>query len=424
MTTIKIPFARTFIKADLPDEKLVGILESKAHHFKVELSQEEIVNRAMENPIGSNKLEELVKGKKNMVIITSDHTRPVPSKITIPIILKKIREINPQIDIKILLATGYHRPTTKEEMIDKFGETIVEKEVIINHISQDIDSLVKIGILPSGGELWLNKLAMETELLIAEGFIEPHFFAGFSGGRKSVLPGIAGAKTVLANHCSEFIASSFARTGVLENNPIHRDMVYAAEKANLAFILNVVIDSDKKIINAFCGDSLLAHQEGCKFVNELSRVKQIKADIVISSNGGYPLDQNIYQAVKGMTAAEACCKENAVIIMVAACNDGHGGEAFYRSMAEASSPAEVLEKVIQIPRDQTKPDQWEYQILARILNQYKVILVTDQCDPQMIKNMHMDHAYTFEEAMEKALKIKGKDAKITAIPDGVSVIVQ
>lgn len=424
MAKVKIPYARTFLEVELSDNKLAGILESKAHHFKSEKTQEELVHQALDQPIGSPSLEELVAGKKNMVIITSDHTRPVPSRITMPIILERIRKVNSEIDIKILLATGYHRPTTKEEMIDKFGAEIVENEVIINHFSKDQESLVKVGILPSGGELWLNKLAMETELLIAEGFIEPHFFAGFSGGRKSVLPGVAGAQTVLANHCSEFIASAFARTGILENNPIHKDMLYAAEKANLAFILNVVIDSQKKIINAFSGDSELAHQEGCKFVNELSKVEKVKGDIVISSNGGYPLDQNIYQAVKGMTAAEACCNENAVIIMVAACNDGHGGEAFYRSMAEAASPKEVLEKVIQIPRDKTEPDQWEYQILARILDQYKVIMVTDQCDPQMIKNMHMDHASTFEEAMAKAISLKGEGAKITVVPDGVSVIVQ
>lgn len=424
MLKVKIPYGRTFLETELPEAQVAGILESKAHHFKAQHSQEEIVHMTLDHPIGSKKLEELVMGKKNMVIITSDHTRPVPSKITIPILLKRIRAVNPQIDITILIATGYHRPTTREEMIDKFGLEVVENEKLVNHVSQDQSTLVEVGTLPSGGALWLNRLAMETELLISEGFIEPHFFAGFSGGRKSILPGIAGAQTVLANHCSEFIASEHARTGVLENNPIHRDMLYAAEKAKLAFIMNVVIDSEKKIINAFSGDPVLAHQQGCEFVKSLSRVTPIKGDIVISSNGGYPLDQNIYQAVKGMTAAEACCNDGAVIVMVAACNDGHGGESFYRSMAEASGPREVLEKVKLIPRDQTKPDQWEYQILARILDKYHVIMVTDQCDPQMIRNMHMDHAYTLEEAMKKALSLKGESAKITVIPDGVSVIVQ
>ncbi|WP_459480274.1 nickel-dependent lactate racemase [Clostridium saccharoperbutylacetonicum] len=424
MATIKIPYNKRFLEASISNENLEAVLESKAHNYKSELTQEEIVEKALDNPIESKSLEELVKGKRNMVIITSDHTRPVPSKITLPILLRRIRKVNPDIDIKILIATGFHRPTTREEMIDKFGEEIVKNEQIINHYSQREEDQVLAGILPSGGELWINKLAADTELLISEGFIEPHFFAGFSGGRKSVLPGIASAKTIMWNHNSEFIGSSNARTGKLGKNPIHEDMVFAAEKAKLAFILNVVIDKDKKIIHAVSGHSKLAHEEGCKFVSELSSIDSVKGDIVISSNGGYPLDQNIYQSVKGMTAAEACCKEGSVIIMASACNDGHGGESFYRNMAEAESPAAVLDKVLQVSKDKTEPDQWEFQILARILSKNKVIMVTDMCDPEIIKNMHMDHAFTFEEALKKAYELKGEAAKVVVIPDGVSVVVK
>lgn len=423
MTEIKIPYDRTFLTADIPKGNLAGILESKAHHFQRELSQEVIVHTALDNPIGSPTLEELVRGKKNMVIITSDHTRPVPSKVTLPILLERIRKANPGIDITILIATGFHRPSTREEMIDKYGEQIVDHEKLVNHESGDQSNMVKVGILPSGGELWLNRIALETELLIAEGFIEPHFFAGFSGGRKSVLPGIAGTKTVLANHNAKFIASAYARTGILEKNPIHKDMLYAAKEAKLAFILNVVINSNKEVISAFSGDSKLAHEEGVRFVMELSKVKRIPADIVITSNGGYPLDQNIYQSVKGMTAAEASCKEGAIIIIASSCNDGHGGESFYKNMAEAKSPREVLDHVIQVPADETEPDQWEFQILARILDKHHVILVTDQCDPQMIKDMHIDHAYTLDEALKRAFAMKGAEAKVTVIPDGVSVVV-
>jgi len=424
MTKIKIPYSKRFLEIEIPDKNLVAILESKAHAFKVDSTQKEIVNKALDNPIGSTKLEQLVKGKKNLVIITSDHTRPVPSKITMPIMLQRIRKVNPSIDITILIATGFHRPTTKEEMINKFGQEIVDNEKIVIHVSEDYSSMISVGTLPSGGELLLNKIAMEAELLIAEGFIEPHFFAGFSGGRKSVLPGVASAKTVMANHCSEFIASEFARSGVIENNPIHIDMLYAAKQAKLAFILNVVIDSEKNIINAFAGDSELAHVKGCKFVMELASVKAVKADIAISTNGGYPLDQNLYQSVKGMTAAEATCKDGGVIIMVSACNDGHGGQSFYDNIANASSPREVLDKVIKVGRNETAPDQWEFQILARILDKFTVILVSDLCDPEMIVKMHMQHAFTFEEALERALKIKGNDATITVIPDGVSVVIR
>lgn len=424
MAKVKIPYSKVHLEIEISDKNLVGVLESNASDFTEELSQEEIVNRALDNPIGGKKLEELVVGKKNMVIITSDHTRPVPSHITLPIMLERIRKANPDIDIKILVATGYHRPTTKEELIFKCGKEVAENEKFVMHFSKEKDTLAKVGILPSGGELWLNKLAMETELLIAEGFIEPHFFAGFSGGRKSVLPGIAGAKTVLANHCSKFIDSEYARTGILENNPIHKDMIFAAKAAELAFILNVAIDSEKRIINAFAGDRVLAHEEGCKFVTSLAKVDKVEADIVVSTNGGYPLDQNIYQAVKGMTAAEATCREGGIIIMIAACNDGHGGQSFYDNMAQADSPQEVIKKVLQISADKTIPDQWEFQILARILSKYTVIMVTDMCDSNMIKDMHMEHAFTFEEALAKAFELKGADAKVAVIPDGVSVIVK
>ncbi|WP_132848073.1 nickel-dependent lactate racemase [Serpentinicella alkaliphila] len=423
MSIVKIPYSRGFVDLEVKDTNLLGVLESKAHHFKTEDDQETIVRKALESPISSPRLKDLAKEKNNIVIITSDHTRPVPSKITLPILLEEIRSGNPTADITILIATGFHRLTTREEMINKFGEDIVNNEKLVNHDCWDDKNLVDVGILPSGGKLILNKLAMEADLLVAEGFIEPHFFAGFSGGRKSVLPGVASGTTVLANHCSKFIASEFARTGWLEGNPIHKDMLFAAEAANLAFILNVVIDADKKVINAFAGNRVLAHETGCKFVTELASVKSIPADIVITSNGGYPLDQNIYQAVKGMTAAEATANEDAVIIIAAACNDGHGGKAFYDTFVENPTPQSIMDKILQIPMESTIPDQWESQILARVLIKHKVILVTDQCDPQLVRDMKMIHAYTLDEALKMAYEIKGQNATVTVVPDGVSVIV-
>ncbi|MGI6485209.1 MAG: nickel-dependent lactate racemase [Thermoanaerobacterales bacterium] len=424
MEKIVIPYHNKFVEAKVPKKNLIAILKSELNEYHNDLSEQEIVEKALDKPIGSKKLEEMVVGKQNMVIITSDHTRPVPSKITMPILLNRIRKANPNINIKILIATGFHRATSKQELFDRFGDKIARNEEIIVHDCKDPNTLVYLGKLPSGGDLIINKIALETELLIAEGFIEPHFFAGFSGGRKSVLPGIASEKTIMANHCSEFIASEYARPGVIKNNPMHEDMIYAAKKAKLSFILNVVINSNKKIINAFAGDSEKAHEQGCNFVSELSEVDPVKADIVISSNGGYPLDQNIYQSVKGMTSAEATCKEGGIIIMVSACSDGHGGQSFYDSLANAQSPQELLDRIVKVPRNETQPEQWQLQILCRILNKHTVILVTDMCDPQMIKNMYLEHAYTLQEAIQKAFKIKGENAKITVIPDGISVIVK
>ena len=422
MTTISIPYSRENMDINVPDENIIGIFTPNELHIDINIPQEQVVRDAISNPISSEQLAILATGKQNIVVITSDHTRPVPSKITMPILLETIRLGNPSAEITILVATGYHRPTTREEMIDKFGQVIVDNENMIVHNAFDNDSLVNLGTLPSGGECWINRLAVEADLLIAEGFIEPHFFAGFSGGRKSVLPGVAGAETVLANHCAEFIAHPKARTGNLEDNPIHIDMMFAAEKAKLAFILNVALDENKKIIKAFAGHFDKAHKKGCEFVGKMAETEKTMADIVISSNGGYPLDQNIYQSVKGMTTAESMCKKGGTIIMIAGCEDGHGGESFYNALATANSPEEVLENVIKIDRTDTQPDQWEYQILARILSDFQLILVSDICDPAMIKAMHIEHASNFEDALEMAFNKQGQAATIAVIPNGISVI--
>ena len=420
---MNLPYDMQQLEVDIPDENFVCSLVPEEGEQAARENQATIVEEALAHPIGSPSLEELVKGKKRMVIITSDHTRPVPSHITMPILLQHIRAANPAVDITILIATGFHRPTTREELVKKFGEQIVEKEHIVIHHAFD-DEMADLGTLPSGGKLLLNRVAIDTDLLIAEGFIEPHFFAGFSGGRKAILPGIASGTTVMANHCSEFIASPKARTGILANNPIHKDMLYAAKQAKLAFILNVAINPEKEIIAAFAGDSEKAHETGCRFVAKRAEVKKQPTDIVVTTNGGYPLDQNIYQAVKGMTAAEANCKEQGVIIMVAGCRDGHGGESLYRQLKEVATPRELLARFAKVPRNETAPDQWEAQILARILDKFTVIMVTDKCDPQMIRNMHMEQASTFAEAMQRALAIKGPKATVSVIPDGVSVIVR
>jgi lactate racemase len=421
MTTINIPYGRSHMKARIPAERLAGILESHAHNYKPEASEEELVRRALENPIESPRLRDLAKGRKKIVIIASDHTRPVPTKIIAPELLAEIRQGNPGADITFLIATGFHRATTEQELVNKFGEQLFNTEKIVVHNCWDEASMINAGKLPSGGDLVINKMAMEADLLIAEGFIEPHLFAGFSGGRKSVLPGIVSEVTVLANHCSEFIAHEKARAGILEGNPLHLDMVFAAKQAKLAFIMNVVIDADKKIIGAFAGSLEQAHLSGCRFAGELAEVKAKLADIVITSNGGYPLDQNVYQHVKALSSAEATCREGGVIIVCAALSDGHGSEDLYQWLRGGARAA--MDKIMKIDRESTIPDQWATQIMARIQLKHPIIFVTDQCDHQIIKDMGFQAASTLEDAMAAAEAIVGSKAKITVIPDGVAVIV-
>ncbi|MBQ9968447.1 MAG: nickel-dependent lactate racemase [Oscillospiraceae bacterium] len=423
MPIIRFPYGKECLSLDIPAERLDAVLVSKLHHYKADRTPEALVEDALTHPIGSAPLHELSRGKKNIVIIASDHTRPVPSKVIIPPMLRELRRGAPDAQITILIATGCHRDTTKQELIDKFGSAIVEQERIVVHDCAKAEELVSIGTLPSGGELLINRLAAEADLLVSEGFIEPHFFAGFSGGRKSVLPGVAGRISVLANHCSEFIAHPKARTGVLEGNPIHADMLWAAQKAGLRFIVNVVIDQNKQPIFAVAGDVAEAHAEGCRFLSSLCRVKAKPSDIVISTNGGYPLDQNIYQAVKGMTAAEAAVKPGGAIIMLAKSGDGHGGQHFYDQMASQPDIAKTMQVFLDRGRNETEPDQWQTQIFIRVLQRASVIYVSDAPD-EMVKGLHMIPAHSPEEALRLAEGIVGDpNASITAIPDGVSVMV-
>ncbi len=424
MKRIFFPYGKEKLSYDFNEDELIGVLTSSIEEYEPEAGPYELVKKAIENPVNSDRLCELARGKKNIVIIASDHTRPVPSKVIMPIMLEEIRKGNPEADITILIATGCHRGTTKAELVSKFGEEIVENEKIYIHDCDERDKLVNIGILPSGGECEINKIAFDADLLVAEGFIEPHFFAGFSGGRKSVLPGICGRTTVLSNHCAEFIANPNSRTGILENNPIHTDMLWAAKRTGLKFIVNVVLNGDKEVIYAVAGEVEKAHKKGTDFLSKLCGAKKTEADIVISTNGGYPLDQNVYQAVKGMTAAEATVKKDGVIIMLASSSDGTGGDHFYHQLADEADINKTMKLLLSRKRNETVPDQWEAQILLRILMHARVIYVSE-LDDALIEKMHMIPARSLDEAILKAKEIlKNDNAKIVAIPDGISVMVR
>ena len=422
MKTISLPYGKDLLTYDIPESRFKGELVSQMHHYRAGKSQEDLVKDALESPIGTPRLSKMAEGKKKVVLIASDHTRPVPSRIIVPQMLAEIRKGNPAADITILIATGCHRLTTREELESKFGPEIMKQEKIIIH-DCDASEMANIGRLPSGGEMIVNKLAVDADLLVAEGFIEPHFFAGFSGGRKSIFPGVTSRKTVVYNHNAEFIAHPQARTGIIEGNPVHMDMLFAARAAGLAFICNVVINAAKEVIYAVAGDCDLAHREGSAFLLSKCRVAPALADIVISTNGGYPLDQNIYQAVKGMTAAEASVKKDGVIIMLARSNDGHGGHEFHKTFVEEKDLGRMLETFMKTPKELTRVDQWQSQIFARVLQHARIIYVSD-ADDETVRDFQMIPAKTIDEALKQAEEILGNtEASITVIPDGVSVIV-
>ncbi len=419
---IRLPYGHGFLEGELPDERVRAIIRNQLDEYQPSLGEEQTVAESLMHPIGSLPLSELAAGKKNVVLLASDHTRPVPSRVIVPQMLAEIRKGNPEAEITILIATGCHRGTTEAELRAKFGDEIVDREHIIVHDCENDAGMINLGTLPGGGELIVNRIAAEADLLVSEGFIEPHFFAGFSGGRKSVLPGIADRRTVHANHCASFIDDPHSRCGILEGNPIHRDMIFAARAAKLAFIVNVVINSRHEVIASFAGDCDQAHLAGAGFLEKLCRSDAVPADIVISTNNGYPLDQNIYQAVKGMCTAEATAAPGGVIIMAAACEDGLGGDSFFRTFRDDPDAEHILQEIRSVPADRTIVDQWQSQIFARILSKHRIIFISS-ADDATIRQLHMIPAHDLAEAMDLADSLLGKpDGSITVIPEGVSSI--
>lgn len=419
--TIPIPYYTSTLALHVEEENLKAVLTAKMHGFHAEKSQEQLVLDALEHPVDSPRLRTLAEGKRNIVIVTSDHTRAVPSKITLPLLLKEIRSGNPDADITILIATGLHRPTTEEEQRRMFGDEIVDHEKIAINNAFAPEQFVELCTLPSGAVFQVNRLAAECDLLVTEGFVEPHFFAGFSGGRKSILPGICSERTVNENHSYKAVSHPRSNSGMLKDNPIHADMLCAAKAVNVQFIFNVALDGEKKIVAAWAGDLEKAHEAGVAFIRQWSQCPVVTGDIVITSNGGYPLDQNLYQSPKAMATAEACAGEDGVIIMCCSCCDGMGG-AHFGQLIQRGTPDEIDRYLSSIPPEKTIPEQWCTQVCVRVLRKHPVILVTTFLDHDEVRRANMIPASTPDEALEIAYRLKGEQASVVVIPDGVSVL--
>ncbi|MCX7796784.1 MAG: nickel-dependent lactate racemase [bacterium] len=418
MQILKLPYGQGFIEFGLPKDKVQAVLSPKLSRNRS--PERNIIMDALKNPVNSPPLRELVKGKKHILIITNDNTRPNTSRLTFPLLLEEIKLGNPITKITTLIATGLHSKLTEEEMEEKFSSNIRNNIDIITHDAYN--EVVYLSKLSTGTEFWINKAVLESDLIIAEGNIEPHFFAGFTGGSKSILPGISGYKTVFSNHSAQMIDHPRSRNGILEGNPIYTEMCEAASKSGLSFILNVVLGKDGKIVKAFSGDPTEAHKMGAEFIKDYTLLPPSPAEIVITSNSGYPLDRNVYQLVRGISVAAETAKPGGVIIIVAECRDGIGHSVFYKLLSDSSSPSEILERIRS--KEIYCADQWQVQILAKILENHKVIVVSDRLDKDTVEAMQMLYASSIEEALDIAFRLKGKESKITIVPEGPKTIIQ
>ena len=340
---------------------------------------------ALRSPIGSAPLAEQVRVGSRVVIAHSDITRATPNKRMLPVLLAELEAAGVRrADITLLNALGTHRQQTPAELRAMLGDFVVDSYRCLQHDAYDDSNLVTLGVTSFGHPVRLNRTLLEADFKILTGFIEPHFFAGFSGGPKCVLPALAGAESVLTNHGYTMIADPKATWGVCEGNPIWEEMREMALKVTPAFLLNVALNVDKQITGVFTGDVVAAHRAGHEFVRQNAMVKvDAPYDVVITTNSGYPLDQNLYQTVKGMSAASQIVRPGGAILMVAGCEDGLPDHGLYAHLlAEAGSPDAIL-AMLDRPGFNAQ-DQWQVQVQANIQKKADVYVFSDGLSDEQI----------------------------------------
>lgn len=420
----RIPYDHHELTFKLPDDQEVYCLSPRAAEAPgLEFSRDEEMKRvreALESPLESPPLSRLAREARRAVIITSDHTRPLPSRLTLPLLLEAMRRENPELSLEVLVATGLHETPDSRVIREKFGD-LPDRIPFYWHDARDRENLVSLGTLPSGGPLLVNRRILETDLLVSEGFIEPHFFAGYSGGRKSVLPGVAGQESIRWNHSYPMIAHPEARAGSLADNPLHRDMVAAARAAGLRFCLQVILDGSHRVIRAYGGDPFLSHEEGCREAEALFGVPVRKGRLVITSAGGYPLDQNLYQLVKAIDTASRCCEPGGTIVAAAGCRAGIGGEDFCRQLGESADPGRTLARFAALGPHNTEYDQWQTQVLLRVRARHRIVVVTGGISANTLKTMHLEGSEDLQQAVDAALTATG--GPVVVIPDGIGTLI-
>jgi nickel-dependent lactate racemase len=376
----------------------------------------EAVLRALRNPSGTKPLREMVKSSDRVVIVISDITRPTPNQTLIPWILEELPHV-PLENVTIINGLGTHRDQTREEFIEMLGETVVDSVRIINHHCHEKSELTHLGTSSFSCEVYLNKDYVEADFRIVTGFIEPHFFAGFSGGPKGIMPGIAGIETILTFHNAKMIGHPLATWGILDNNPLQEMTREVNTFCKPDFLLNVALNGEKEITNVFAGEMAKAHGIGCAYVKEHAMVKcDHRYDVVITTNAGYPLDQNLYQAVKGMDAARMIVKQGGTIICVAECSEGmpdHGN--FVKILQMRKSPKELLE-MINDPSFQMF-DQWEAQRLAMI-QEWADVYVYSTLPDESVKIAMLTPTKDIEQTLSELLGKYGAAMSIAVLPLG------
>jgi nickel-dependent lactate racemase len=377
---VRLAYGQTGLDVDLPAERTTVVTP----RFRPAAAdpRAEVV-RALRQPVAGPPLADRVRPGQRVAISICDGTRPQPRDVMVPAVLDELAGVVDPADIVVLVATGTHRGNTDAELREMLGPAVLNRVRVVNHDARDRESLTWLGDFGAGVPVWLNSEWVAADVRITTGFVEPHFFAGFSGGPKMIAPGLAGLETVLTLHNADRIGDPRATWGVIEGNPVHDDVRAIAAGTGVDYSVDVVVNRDQAIVAAFGGDLFPMHEAACVAAREVA-MQPVDApyDIVVTTNSGFPLDQNLYQSVKGMSAAAQVVRPGGIIVCAAECRDGFPDHGEYRGeLTRYATPAALLAAIGA--RTETVPDQWQIQIQARIQARARVLMHTTMRDADL-----------------------------------------
>ena len=412
---VSIAYGRGELPVELPAGRTTVIKPSHRDRLPDERAA---LRAALDAPIGSPALRNLPLDRSRICVVFTDITRPTPNDRLIPWLLEYLLEAGANDDaITLLNSTGTHRPNTREELEVMLTRPVVERFRVLNHECEKTSELVQFGTTKTGARALINRALVDAEIRIITGFIEPHFFAGFSGGPKGIMPGVAGLETVMSNHGAHHIADPQAVFGINEGNPIWEEMRDIALRVGQSFLINVTLNDERGITGVFAGDLLKAHRAGTEFVRSTA-MQPVDGlfDIVITSNSGYPLDMNLYQGVKGMSAAARIVKPGGLIVIACECSEGvPQGSPFDHLLRETSSPEEVLGLLLQ-PGFQ-RAEQWQVQIQSLISKRARVLLHSN-LPPDDVRAAHLTPCANISATVEEELARLGPSGRVAVLPQG------
>ncbi len=410
---VNLAYGQGYLAVDLPKDRTTVI---EPTHTAPLPDERAAVIHALEHPIGSRPLRELIHPGDKICLSFTDITRATPNERLIPWLLEHLAAV-PRENITLLNQLGTHRPNTRAELEKLLTPEVVRDYRVLNHEPENLAAHVPLGTTRDGTPAWINRLVVEADVRIITGFIEPHFFAGFSGGVKGIMPGTAALPTVMSNHGAQHIGHPQATFGVMEGNPLWEELRDIALRVGPSFVLNVTLNEQRRITNVYAGDILKAHQAGAEFVRQ-SAMQKVEApfDLVVTTNSGYPLDLNLYQGVKGMSAGARIVKPGGTLILACECREGvPAGSPLDQLLRRASGPEEIL--AMLATAGFVRPEQWQAQIQA-LVQRKATVLVHSSLPDAVVRACHLTPCPDISAKVKQCLESGGADARVAVLPQG------